>query len=63
VDAQPDVVAGALVQLRAVLDLVESGELTAGPDQLAYLRGVVDALRVVADQVEPAVSIRSGPSS
>jgi hypothetical protein len=51
-DAQPDVVVvGALAQLRAVLDLVESGELSAGPDQLAYLRGAVDALRVVADQL------------
>ncbi len=40
--------AEALVQLRAVLDLVESGELSAGPDQVAWLRGAVDALEVVA---------------
>jgi hypothetical protein len=57
VDAKRDVVVGALAQLRAVVELVESGELTAGPDQLAYLRGAVDALRVVAEQGESAVSI------
>ncbi len=44
--------AAALGQLRAVLALVESGEFTTGPDQLAWLRGAVDALRMVADQVE-----------
>ncbi len=43
-------VAEALVQLRAVLSLVASGELTAGPDQAAWLRGAVDALQVVHDQ-------------
>lgn len=43
-------VADTAEQLRAVLALVEAGELTAGPEQLAYLRGATDALRVVADQ-------------
>jgi hypothetical protein len=46
-----DVVVGGVVeQLRAVLELVETGELTAGPDQLAWLRGATDALRTVQMQ-------------
>jgi hypothetical protein len=53
---QAAVVAGALEQLRAVLALVEAGDLSAGPDQLAWLRGATDALRVVADQAEPVVT-------
>lgn len=56
VDEVGDVVSGALERLRAVLALVESGELSAGPDQLAYLKGAADALRVVAGQVEPPVT-------
>ena len=52
---QAEVIASAHERLRAVLALVESGELSAGPEQLAYLRGAVDALEVVAEQVESPV--------
>jgi hypothetical protein len=48
--ATQDEVAGVVDQLRAVLALVESGELEAGPDQHAWLRGVVDGLQVVMDE-------------
>jgi hypothetical protein len=51
-----EVVSGAIEQLRAVSALVNSGALTAGPDQLASLRGAVDALQVVADQAESPVT-------
>jgi hypothetical protein len=43
-------VANARRQLAAVLELVDSGSLTAGPDQRAWLRGAVDALQTVLDQ-------------
>jgi hypothetical protein len=57
-DSAPDEVAGddlaavtmaAHDRLSAVLDQVESGELPAGPDQRAWLRGATDALRMVRD--------------
>lgn len=40
--------AEAARSLRAVLAAVEAGELSAGPDQSAWLRGAVDVLDVVA---------------
>lgn len=51
-----DDVAEAATGLRAVLGAVESGELSAGPDQTAWLRGAVDALDVVAAGSDPVVS-------
>jgi hypothetical protein len=50
-DERPDP-ADVAVSLRAVLAAVDAGELTAGQDQAAWLRGAVDALTVVAARDE-----------
>lgn len=42
--------ADAAASLRAVLAAVEAGELAAGPDQLAWLRGALAGLDVVANR-------------
>lgn len=48
-------IAAAATGLRGLLVAVESGELPAGPDQAAWLRGAADALAVAAAS-ERAVS-------
>lgn len=54
--------AEAARQLRAVVAAVDSGELAAGPDQRAWLRGAVDALDVVAGAGQGAAPA-TGPVS
>ncbi|MGQ0479707.1 MAG: hypothetical protein ACT4O0_01550 [Pseudonocardia sp.] len=46
--AQVSEVAELVAQLRAVLAVVESGELVAERDQVAWLRGVVAGLEAVS---------------
>lgn len=54
---QGEVVAGALDKLRALLALVESGELPAETDQVAFLRGAV----AVLEQVDPSTGATYQP--
>ena len=44
-------------RLRVLLDAIEAGEIEANLDHTAYLRGAADALALVADQGNLAVSI------
>ena len=44
-------------RLRVLLGVIEAGEVEADLDHTAYLRGAADALALVADQGNLAVSI------
>ncbi|QFZ17565.1 hypothetical protein [Saccharothrix syringae] len=51
-----ELAAGTAERLRAVLESVDEGALTAETDQAAFLRGAVAALELVADGLRGGVS-------